>query len=101
MLANDSLRSADGHTEATARRRLLHLAARVAATAPLAALTAGGVAQTWPETPAAAPRRIRRAVLVPRFVGNAHYRLVSNGVASTGRSRHQDKGGFAAARADR
>ena len=70
MLTNDPLRSADGRTEATARRRLLHLAARVAATAPLAALTAGGVAQTWPETPASAPRRIRRALLVPRFGGD-------------------------------
>jgi hypothetical protein len=38
MLANDSLRSADGRTEATSRRRPLHMAATLAATAPLAAV---------------------------------------------------------------
>ena len=71
MLANDSLGSGDNRTEATTRRRLLHMAARVAATAPLAALTAAGTAQASPEVPATAPRRIRRAVLVPRFGGDA------------------------------
>src|SRR5262245_40964450 len=71
MLTNDPLRSANGRTEVTARRRLLHMAATVAATALLAALTAWGAAQTSPETPATAPRRIRRAVLVPRFGGDA------------------------------
>src|SRR5262245_55770948 len=72
MFTNDSLRSADGRTKATTRRRLLRMAATVAATAPLAALTAGVVtAQASPETPATAPRRIRRAVLVPRFGGDA------------------------------
>ena len=34
MLTNDSLRSADGRTEATPRRRLLHMATTVAAIAP-------------------------------------------------------------------
>src|SRR5215470_15419689 len=71
MLTNDSLWSAGGRTKPTTRRRLLHMAATVAATAPLAALTAGGNAQASPETPATAPRRIRRAVLVPRFGGDA------------------------------
>src|SRR5262245_62932230 len=71
MLTNDPLRSADGRTEATTRRRLLHMAATVAVTAPLGALTAGGNAQASPETPATTPRRIRRAVLVPRFGGDA------------------------------
>src|SRR5262245_51694738 len=83
MLTNDSLRSADGHTEATTRRRLLHMAATVAATAPralppglpvrhaLAAFNAGGSAQASPETIARAPLGIRRAVLVPRFGGDA------------------------------
>jgi predicted alpha/beta hydrolase family esterase len=70
MLTNDSLPSADGRTEATTRRRLLRMAATVAATAPLAAFTAGGIAQASPEIPATAPRRIRRAVLVPRFGGD-------------------------------
>ena len=71
MLTNAPLRSACGRTEATTRRHMLHVAATVAATAPLAALTAGGNAQASPETPAIAPRRIRRAVLVPRFGGDA------------------------------
>jgi hypothetical protein len=66
-----SLKSADGPTEATTRRGLLHLAATVAATAPLAALTAGGAAEAAPETPATAPRDIQRAVLAPRFAGDA------------------------------
>src|SRR5215470_19290682 len=66
MLTNDPLRSADDPTEATTRRRLLHMAAAVAATAPLAA---GGTAQALPETHTR--RRIRRAVLVPRFGGDA------------------------------
>jgi hypothetical protein len=42
MLTSDSLRSAEGSTEATTRRRLLHIAATLTATAPLAALTATG-----------------------------------------------------------
>jgi len=71
MLTNDPLLSANGRTKPTTRRRLLHMAATVAATAPLAALTAGGNAQASPETPASAPRRIRKAVLVPRFGGDA------------------------------
>jgi predicted alpha/beta hydrolase family esterase len=71
MLKNDSLKSADGPTEATTRRGLLHLADTVAATAPLAALTAGGAAEAAPETPATAPRDIQRAVLAPRFAGDA------------------------------
>jgi predicted alpha/beta hydrolase family esterase len=71
MLTNDSLWSADGRTEATTRRRFLHVAATVAATAPLAALTAGGVAQASPDSPATTPRRIRRAILAPRFGGDA------------------------------
>lgn len=68
MFANDSLRSADGRAEATTR---LHLAATVAATELLTIVTAGGAAQALPETPAAAPRRIQRAVLAPRFGGDA------------------------------
>ena len=71
MLTHDSLRAADGRTEATTRRRLLHMAATVAAIAPLAALGTGGTAQASPVAPATAPRRIRRAILVPRFGGDA------------------------------
>jgi hypothetical protein len=71
MIANDSLRSADGRAEAPTRRRLLHLAATVAATELLTVLTAGGAVQVSPGTPAAAPRRIQRAVLAPRFGGDA------------------------------
>src|SRR5215813_3747267 len=71
MLTNDSLRAADGRTEATTRRRLLHMAAALAATAPLAALTAQRTARASQGTPATAPGRIRRAVLVPRFGGDA------------------------------
>jgi predicted alpha/beta hydrolase family esterase len=70
MLTNDFFRSADGPTEATTRRRLLHMAT-VAATAPLAAFIPGGAAEASPEPPATAARRIRRAVLVPRFGGEA------------------------------
>ena len=69
MLRNDPLRSGDGLTVATTRRRLLHMAATVAAIAPMAALSVGGTAQASPETHA--PCRIRRAVLVPRFGGDA------------------------------
>ena len=65
MLPNDS------RTEATTRRRLLHMAATVAVTAPLAALAAGGTAPASPESPATASRRIRRAILAPRFGGDA------------------------------
>jgi len=42
MLTNDFLPSADGRRQTTTRRRLLHMAATLSATAPLAALTAGG-----------------------------------------------------------
>lgn len=48
MLTNDSLRSADGGRQATTRRRLLHVAATVAAIAPLAALSASGAAKAPP-----------------------------------------------------
>src|SRR5262245_10517584 len=71
MLTSESLRAADGRTEATTRRRLLHMAATVAAIAPLAALSGSSTAQASPVTPATAPRRIRRAILVPRFGGDA------------------------------
>jgi predicted alpha/beta hydrolase family esterase len=71
MFTNHSLRLADGRAEATTRRRLLHVAATVAATGLLTALTAGGAAHASPEPPAAAPRRIQRVVLVPRFGGDA------------------------------
>src|SRR5262249_21369571 len=69
MLTNDPRRSADGRTEVTTRRRLLQMAATVAAIAPLAALAVGSTAEASPETHT--PRRIRRAVLVPRFGGDA------------------------------
>src|SRR5262249_8184982 len=69
MLTNDSLRSAGGRTAETTRRRLLRMAATVVATSPLAALTAGSTAQASPETHTR--RSIRRAVLVPRFGGDA------------------------------
>jgi len=71
MLSNDPPRLADDRTVATTRRRLLHMAVTVAATAPLATLTGGGHARAWSETLATAPHRIRRAVLVPRFGGDA------------------------------
>jgi predicted alpha/beta hydrolase family esterase len=71
MFANDSLQSADGRAEATTRRRLLQLAATVAAAELLTVLAAGGATQASPETTAAASRRIQRAVLVPRFGGDA------------------------------
>ena len=76
MLTNDSLRSAYGRAEATTRRRLLQMAATVAATVPLAALTAVGTAQPAPVTPASASRCIRRAGLVPRFGGDATARRI-------------------------
>ena len=60
MLTNDSL----------TRRHLLQMATTVAVTAPLAAPTVGRAAQASPTT-TSAPRRIRRAVLVPRFGGDA------------------------------
>jgi predicted alpha/beta hydrolase family esterase len=71
MLTYDFLRSAGGSPEATTRRRLLYMAATVAVTAPLAALAAGGTAPASPESPATASRRIRRAILAPRFGGDA------------------------------
>jgi predicted alpha/beta hydrolase family esterase len=67
-----SVKLVDGRTEATTRRRLLRMAATVAASAPLAALTAAGTAQASSSVrPATTPRRIRSAVLVPRFGGGA------------------------------
>jgi len=71
MLTSDSLQSSEGRAEGPTRRRLLHMAASVAATVPLAALGAGGSAQASPVTPGSAPRRIRTAILVPRFGGDA------------------------------
>jgi predicted alpha/beta hydrolase family esterase len=53
------------------RRRLLQTAATVAASAPLAALTAGGTAQASSVKSATPARSIRTAVLVPRFGGDA------------------------------
>jgi predicted alpha/beta hydrolase family esterase len=47
------------------------MAAMAAAFPPLAALSAGGSEQARPLAPATAARRIRRAVLVPRFAGDA------------------------------
>ena len=72
MLTDDSLRSADGPDEAASiRRRLLKIAATVAATAPLVALTGGHAAQASPAPSASDSRPIRRAVLVPRFGADA------------------------------
>ena len=71
MPTKDSLRSADGRRRTTTRRRVLNMAATVAAIAPLAALSARGTAQASPRTPATAPLRIRTAILVPRFGGDA------------------------------
>jgi serine hydrolase len=71
MLTNDSLRPADGRTEVTTRRRLLLKAVTVAAIAPLAALSDSGTPQASQVTPGIAPSRIRRAILVPRFGGDA------------------------------
>ena len=70
MLTKDSLRSADGRAEVTNRRRLLQMAATVAASVPLGALTAVGT-QPASVTRPSAPRRLRRAILVPRFGGDA------------------------------
>jgi predicted alpha/beta hydrolase family esterase len=71
MHTTDSLRSADDRSTTATRRRLLHMAATVAAAAPLAALTSEGAAQASPNTPDTGLRRIRRAVLAPRFGGDA------------------------------
>jgi hypothetical protein len=57
------LEAADGRAQATTRRRLLQMAGTIAASAPLAALTA--------QARATVSRRIRRAILVPRFGGDA------------------------------
>jgi predicted alpha/beta hydrolase family esterase len=70
MLTHEPLPSPDDRTAAT-RRRLLHVAATLVATAPLAALAADGNALASPRTLATAPRPIRTAVLVPRFGGDA------------------------------
>jgi uncharacterized protein len=56
-------------TDTTTRRRLLHIAATVAASAPLAALAVEGTAKASSVT--SVTRRIRTAVLVPRFGGDA------------------------------
>ena len=72
MLTDDSLRSADGPAEAAGtRRRLLKIAATLAATAPLAALGPRRTAQASPVPSASDSRPILRAVLVPRFGGDA------------------------------
>ena len=71
MLTKDSLRSADGRTKTTTRRRLLRMAATIAATAPLTPLITGSAAQASSVTPVAAPCRIQRVVLVPRFGSDA------------------------------
>jgi uncharacterized protein len=47
------------------------VAATVAAIAPLAGISASRPAQASPVTPATSRRRIRRAILVPRFGGDA------------------------------
>ena len=70
MFTNDTFPSAHGRNEATTRRHLLHMAATVAATASWATLT-GGAAQASAVTRATAPGRIRHAVLVPRYGGDA------------------------------
>ena len=70
MLTKDSSGAVYCCSEVMTRRRLLRIATTVAATAPLAALTAGGTTQGSPGAPAAAPRRITSAVLVPRFGGD-------------------------------
>jgi len=71
MLTTGSLRSATGRRNATTRRRLLRVAAMVAAIAPIAALSGTGALPRSSVMPAAAPRRIRTAILVPRFAGDA------------------------------
>jgi uncharacterized protein len=71
MLTNDSAGSGDGHGKATTRRRMLYIAATAAAITPVAAFSASGIPQASPVPPATAPRRIRTAILVPRFGGDA------------------------------
>ena len=71
MLTNDPQRSANYGNAATTRRGLLKIAATVAATAPLAALTGRSTAQASPAISADASRPIRRAIMVPRFGGDA------------------------------
>jgi predicted alpha/beta hydrolase family esterase len=71
MLTNDSLRPADDCTEATTRRRLLLMAATVAAIAPLTAVSQSGTPEASRVTPGIASSRIRRAILVHRFGGHA------------------------------
>src|SRR5262249_10068968 len=71
MLTNDSLPSGSGRRKAATRRCLLQMAATVTAIAPLAAFSTSGTARASPVTPATAPRRIRTAILVPRFGGDA------------------------------
>ena len=71
MHTNKFLWSTDGRNQAATRRHFLRMAATVAVTAPLAGLAAGGTAQAAQVTPGTAPRRIGRAVLVPRFGADA------------------------------
>ena len=71
MLTKEFFPPADGRTEATTRRRLLRMAAAVAVTAPLIPPAPGRAAQPSPEPPATAAPRIRRAILAPRFGGDA------------------------------
>jgi uncharacterized protein len=71
MFTDDSPPSPDGRSGSPTRRRVLQMAATVAAFAPLAAVGASAAAQASPPTRAAAPRRIGTAILVPRFGGDA------------------------------
>ena len=81
MFTKEPFWSAGGPTEATTRRRLLHMAAAVAVTAPLTgSFTGEGSARASQVTPAIAPRRVRRAVLVPRFGGDATADWYSAGI---------------------
>jgi uncharacterized protein len=70
MPINDSLSPTDRST-GTTRRRLLHMAASAAALAPIFSLSASHQAEASPPMPATSRRRIRRAILVPRFGGDA------------------------------
>ena len=58
-------------TAATTRRRLLRMTATVAALASLPALGAEGSAPVSAASRVSSPGHIRRAILVPRFGGNA------------------------------
>jgi predicted alpha/beta hydrolase family esterase len=71
MLTDDTVRPAFGHTGPTTRRRLLQMAGTVAAIAPLAALAESGSPQAATVKPGNGPPGVRRAILVPRFGGDA------------------------------